>query len=102
MKVLVSDNLGETGIKMFTDEPGIEVDIKTGLQPEELKKIIGDYEALVIRSATKVTEDLLQAADKLKVVGRAGIGIDNVDIQAATKRGIVVMNTPTGNVITTA
>ena len=102
MKVLVSDNLGETGIKMFTDEPGIEVDVKTGLQPEELKKIIGDYEALVIRSATKVTEDLLQAADKLKVVGRAGIGLDNVDIPAATKRGIVVMNTPTGNVITTA
>ena len=89
MKVLVSDNLGEAGIKMFQDEEGIEVDVKTGLSPEELKKIIGDYDALVIRSATKVTADLLDAAVKLKVVGRAGIGLDNVDIPAATKRGVV-------------
>jgi len=100
MKVLVSDNLGEAGIKMFEDEEGIEVDVKTGLSPEELKNIIGEYDALVIRSATKVTEDLLEAATRLKVVGRAGIGLDNVDIPAATKRGIVVMNTPGGNVIT--
>ena len=102
MKVLVSDNLGESGIKMFQAEEGIEVDVKTGLPPEELKGIIGNYDALVIRSATKVTEDLLQAAKQLKVVGRAGIGLDNVDIPAATKRGVVVMNTPGGNVITTA
>ena len=102
MKVLVSDNLGEAGIKMFQDEEGIDVDVKTGLSPEELKGIIPDYDGLVIRSATKVTEDLLNAATKLKVVGRAGIGLDNVDIPAATKRGIVVMNTPGGNVITTA
>ena len=74
MKVLVSDNLGEAGIKMFEDEEGIEVDVKTGLSPEELKNIIGAYDALVIRSATKVTEDLLEAATRLKVVGRAGIG----------------------------
>ena len=102
MKVLVSDNLGEIGIRMFEEEEGIEVDVNTGLPPEELKGIIGDYEGLVIRSATKVTEDLLQAATKLKVIGRAGIGLDNVDIPAATKRGVVVMNTPGGNVITTA
>jgi D-3-phosphoglycerate dehydrogenase len=102
MKILVSDNLGETGIKMFQDEPGFEVDVQTGLEPDALKKIIGQYDALVIRSATKVTEELLQAAKKLKVVGRAGIGLDNVDIPAATKRGVLVMNTPTGNVITTA
>jgi D-3-phosphoglycerate dehydrogenase / 2-oxoglutarate reductase len=102
MKVLISDNLGEAGIKMFEEEPGFDVDVKTGLEPDALKKIIGDYDALVIRSATKVTEDLLQAAKRLKVVGRAGIGLDNVDIQAATKRGVLVMNTPTGNVITTA
>ena len=102
MKVLVSDNLGEAGIKMFQEEEGIEVDVKTGLDPQALKAIIGDYHALVIRSATKVTEDLLQAAKNLKVVGRAGIGLDNVDIPAATKRGVVVMNTPTGNIITTA
>jgi D-3-phosphoglycerate dehydrogenase len=102
MKVLVSDVLGEVGIKMFQDESGIEVDVKTGLAPDELKSIIGEYDALVIRSATKVTEELLEAAKSLKVVGRAGIGLDNVDIPAATKRGVVVMNTPTGNVITTA
>lgn len=102
MKVLVSDNLEEAGIQRFRDEPGFAVDVKTGLAPDELKAIIANYEALVIRSATQVTEDLLQTAGNLKVVGRAGIGLDNVDIAAATKRGIVVMNTPTGNVITTA
>jgi D-3-phosphoglycerate dehydrogenase / 2-oxoglutarate reductase len=102
MKVLVSDNLGEVGIQMFREAEGFEVDVKTGLAPEELKAIIGQYDALAIRSATKVTEELLEAASNLKVVGRAGIGLDNVDIPAATKRGIVVMNTPTGNVVTTA
>lgn len=102
MKVLVSDNLGEVGIQMFQEAEGIEVDVKTGLSPEELKAIVGEYDALAIRSATKVTEELLDAAPKLKVVGRAGIGLDNVDIPAATKRGVVVMNTPTGNVVTTA
>jgi D-3-phosphoglycerate dehydrogenase len=101
MRVLVSDNLGEIGIQMFQQEEGIEVDVNVGLPPEELKEIIGSYDALVIRSATKVTEDLLEAAPNLKVVGRAGIGLDNVDIPAATKRGVVVMNTPGGNVITT-
>jgi D-3-phosphoglycerate dehydrogenase len=102
MKVLVSDVLGEVGIKMFQEEPGLEVDVKTGLAPDELRSIIGEYDALVIRSATQVTEEILEAAKALKVVGRAGIGLDNVDIPAATKRGVVVMNTPTGNVITTA
>jgi len=87
---------------MFEKEKGIEVEVKTGLTPEELKSIIGEYDGLVIRSATKVTEDLLSAAGNLKVVGRAGIGLDNVDIPAATKRGVVVMNTPGGNVVTTA
>jgi D-3-phosphoglycerate dehydrogenase len=102
MKVLVSDNLDSIGIDMFKNEKGFEVDVKTGLSPEEQKNIIGDYDALVIRSATKVTADLLSAAKRLKVIGRAGIGLDNVDIPAATKHGIVVMNTPGGNVITTA
>jgi D-3-phosphoglycerate dehydrogenase / 2-oxoglutarate reductase len=102
MKVLISDNLGEVGIRMFQEAQGIEVEVRTGLPPEELKRIIGPYEALVIRSATQVTEDLLESAPNLKVVARAGIGLDNVDVPAATKRGIVVMNTPTGNVITTA
>ena len=102
MKVLVSDVLGDIGIKMFQQEPGVDVDVKTGLAPADLKNIIGKYDALVIRSATKVTAEILAAAENLKVVGRAGIGLDNVDIPAATKRGVVVMNTPTGNVITTA
>jgi D-3-phosphoglycerate dehydrogenase len=102
IKVLVSDVLGEAGIEIFKETDGIQVDVNTGLPPDELKAIIGKYDALVIRSATKVTEDLLEAATRLKVVGRAGIGLDNVDIPAATKRGVVVMNTPTGNVITTA
>jgi D-3-phosphoglycerate dehydrogenase / 2-oxoglutarate reductase len=102
MKVLVSDNLGEIGIRMFQQEGGIDVDVRTGLAPEALGDIIGEYDALVIRSATKVTADLLDAASNLKVVGRAGIGLDNVDIAAATRHGVVVMNTPGGNTVTTA
>lgn len=102
MKVLVSDNLGEDGIRMFQEAAEIDVDVKTGLEPDALLACIHAYDALVIRSATKVTKELLQAATKLKVVGRAGIGLDNVDIPAATQQGVVVMNTPTGNVVTTA
>lgn len=102
MKVLVSDNLADIGIEIIQQTPGIDVDVNTGLAPEALKEIIGAYDGLIIRSATKVTADLIAAADKLKVVGRAGIGLDNVDIPAASKRGIVVMNTPDGNTITTA
>lgn len=102
MKVLVSDNLGEAGIRMFENEEGLSVDVKTGLSPEALESVIGEYQALVIRSATKVTESLLNKAGNLKVIGRAGIGLDNVDIAAATKRGVIVMNTPGGNVVTTA
>jgi len=102
MKVLVSDNLSPVGVKIFEDTPGIEVDVNTGLPPEELKKIIGDYHGLVIRSATKVTADIVEAAANLKVIGRAGIGLDNVDIPSASQRGIVVMNTPEGNTVTTA
>lgn len=101
MKVLVSDNLSPVGIKVLEDA-GLAVDVNTGLAPEELKKIIGAYDGLVIRSATKVTADLLEAATNLKVVGRAGIGLDNVDIHAASQRGVVVMNAPDGNAVTTA
>ncbi len=102
MKVLVSDNLGDAGIQILKEEEGIEVDVNTGLEPEKLRSIIGGYDGLIIRSATKVTGDLLDAAENLKVVGRAGIGLDNVDIPEATKRGVAVMNTPGGNVVTTA
>ncbi len=102
MKVLVSDNLSEQGIEVLKNADGIEVDVKTGLSNEELIGIIGQYDGLAIRSATEVTADVIQAASNLKVVGRAGIGIDNVDLKAASKRGVVVMNTPGGNTITTA
>lgn len=101
MKVLISDNLSPAGAKILTDA-GLEVDINTGLPPEELKKIIGAYDGLVIRSATKVTSEIIDAAENLKVVGRAGIGLDNVDIPAASQKGIVVMNAPDGNATTAA
>ena len=100
-KVLISDKLSPAAVQIFKDR-GIETDVKTGLTPDELKAIIGDYDGLAIRSNTKVTADILAAATNLKVVGRAGIGVDNVDVPAATARGVVVMNTPFGNSITTA
>ncbi|RMG66823.1 MAG: phosphoglycerate dehydrogenase [Nitrospirae bacterium] len=101
MKVLVSDNISPKGVEIMK-KAGLEVDVKTGLKPEELKEIIPEYHGLVIRSATKVTADVIEAALNLKVIGRAGSGLDNVDKEAATKKGIVVMNTPGGNTITTA
>ncbi|MBA3666335.1 MAG: phosphoglycerate dehydrogenase [Sphingomonas sp.] len=101
VKVLISDAMDPKAAAIFR-ERGIEVDEITGKTPEELKAIVGGYDGLAIRSSTKVTRDLLDAASKLKVVGRAGIGVDNVDIPAATARGVVVMNTPFGNSITTA
>jgi len=101
MRVLVSDPISAKGIEILK-KAGIEVDVKTGLKPEELKAIIGGYHGLIIRSATKVTADIIETATSLKVVGRAGSGLDNVDKAAATKKGIVVMNTPGGNTMTTA
>jgi D-3-phosphoglycerate dehydrogenase len=100
-KVLISDPMDPKAAEIFR-AGGVEVDERPGLSKEELKAIIADYDGLAIRSATKVTADLLEAATNLKVIGRAGIGVDNVDIPAATARGIVVMNTPFGNSITTA
>lgn len=100
-RILVSDSLSEEGIAIFRKMPDLEVDVRTKVTPEELISIIGDYDALVIRSATKVTQAVIDRAGKLSVVGRAGIGLDNVDIPAASKRGIVVMNTPGGNAVTT-
>lgn len=100
-KVLIADELSPAAAQIFRDR-GIEVDEKIGLKPDELLAIIGAYDGLAIRSATKVTEKVLAAGTKLKVVGRAGIGVDNVDIPAATARGVCVMNTPFGNSITTA
>ncbi len=102
MKVLVADNLAQCGIDILKQAPGIECVVKKGLSPEELKAEIADAHGLVIRSATKVTADIIEAGRELRVIGRAGIGLDNVDVPAASKRGIVVMNVPDGNVITTA
>ncbi len=101
MKVLVSDNISPKGIEILK-KAGLEVDVKTGMKPEELKACIGEYSGLIIRSATKVTAEIIEAASKLKVIGRAGSGLDNVDKISASKKGIVVMNTPGGNTITTA
>ena len=100
-KVLISDKMDPRAAAIFR-ERGLQVDEKPGLSKDELIAIIGDYDGLAIRSATKVTKDVLAAATRLKVVGRAGIGVDNVDIPAASARGVVVMNTPFGNSITTA
>ncbi|MFA4988299.1 MAG: phosphoglycerate dehydrogenase [Candidatus Omnitrophota bacterium] len=102
IRVLVSDALSEEGLKVFRESGELSVDVKTDLKPEDLKNIIKDYDALVVRSATKVTGEIIQAADKLKVVGRAGVGLDNVDLEAATQKGVIVMNTPAGNTISTA
>jgi D-3-phosphoglycerate dehydrogenase len=100
-KVLISDKMDPNAAKIFT-ERGCDVDVITGKTPEELKAIIGQYDGLAIRSSTKVTKDILDAATNLKVIGRAGIGVDNVDIPYASAKGVVVMNTPFGNSITTA
>jgi len=100
-RVLISDKLSPAAVKIFEDR-GVLVDLKPGLDKDELASIIGDYDGLAIRSATKVTAKLLANAPRLKVVGRAGIGVDNVDVPAATARGVIVMNTPFGNSITTA
>ncbi|WP_260483389.1 phosphoglycerate dehydrogenase [Sphingomicrobium flavum] len=101
MKILIADKMDPRAAEIFR-ERGLEVDEKPGMTPEELKAVIGQYDGLAVRSATKPNEDILSAATNLKVIGRAGIGVDNVDIAAATQRGIVVMNTPFGNSITTA
>jgi D-3-phosphoglycerate dehydrogenase len=102
MKVLVTDPLGKAGLAELRKEKDLKIDERPGIKPEELKKIIGDYDAMIIRSGTRVTKDILQSATKLRVIGRAGVGVDNVDLEAATKRGIIVMNTPEGNTISTA
>ncbi len=101
-KVLVADPISERGIAELGNGGQLEVVVKTGLNEEELLSIIGEYSALVVRSQTKATARLIEAAGKLRVIGRAGVGVDNVDVDAATRRGVVVMNTPGGNTISTA
>jgi D-3-phosphoglycerate dehydrogenase len=101
-RVLVSDPISEKGVDALRSAPEISVDVNTGLKPDELLKIIGDYHGLVIRSETKVTPEVFAAAKNLKAIGRAGVGVDNIDRAAATDHGVVVMNTPSGNTISTA
>ena len=95
-KILIPEKVSPDGLALLKDQ--FEVDERKGLSPEELKSIIGDYEALIVRSETQVTAELLGAAKKLKVVARAGVGVDNVDVVAATKHGIIVVNSPSGNI----
>ncbi len=101
-RVLVSDRLAEQGLEVLRREAGIAADVRLGLTPEELRGAIAPYHALVVRSGTRVTAEVIAAADSLRVIGRAGIGVDNIDVDAATRRGVVVMNTPGGNNVTTA
>ena len=101
MKVLASDKIAESGLKKLRDA-GFEVDMKTGLPEDELVKIIPQYDALVVRSETKVTPKIIEAGKKLKIIARAGVGVDNVDLPSATKKGIIVVNSPEGNTIAAA
>lgn len=100
-KVLISDQMSSEAETVFEDH-GVDVDVRTDLTTEHLRETIGEYQGLVVRSATKVDADLLDAAENLRVIGRAGIGVDNVDIPAASQKGVIVMNTPFGNTVTTA
>lgn len=100
MKVLASDPVSEQGLAKLKEK--LQVDVKTGLSPEELISIIGDYDGLIVRSQTQVTAEVIQAGKKLKVVGRAGVGVDNIDVAAATQNGVMVVNAPEGNTIATA
>ena len=101
-RVLVSDAMASEVAEILGNVPGVKVDVKTGMKPDELKAVIKDYDALIVRSSTKVTAEIIEAATKLVAIGRAGAGVDNIDIPAASKHGIVVMNTPGGNTVTTA
>ncbi len=100
IKVIVSDKLSQEGVKIL-QEAGFQVDCKFGISPDELKQVIGQYQGIVIRSGTTMTADIIEKADNLKVIGRAGVGVDNVDVEAATKKGILVMNAPGGNTLST-
>lgn len=101
-KVIVVERISDKGVEMLKAQPDLEVTVKFDIPREELLKIVGDYDAIIVRSVTKVNEEFYQAARNLKVVGRAGNGVDNIDIEGATKRGIIVVNTPEANVISAA
>jgi len=102
MKVLISDPLAKQGIEILEREPDIQVELKTNLSRDELMARIPGYDALIVRSSTKVTREIIEAATRLKVIGRAGVGVDNIDVDAATRKGIIVLNTPSANTISAA
>src|SRR5581483_10806664 len=96
-------SVAQEGIDLLHSElPEAQIDVRTGLKPDQLRAIIGEYSALIVRSATQVTADILAEAEQLKIVGRAGVGVDNIDTEAATNRGIMVVNSPTGNIVAAA
>ncbi len=95
-KVLVSDSMADAGLAPLQAAPDIALDVMTGLSPKQLIEIIPHYEALLVRSATQVTADVIQAGKQLRVIARAGVGVDNIDIEAATQAGVIVVNAPTG------
>ena len=101
-RILITDKLAQEGIDLLNRTDGIEPVVKTGIGAEELTEIIGDYDGLIIRSGTKVTADVLAKPGKLKGIARAGVGVDNIDIAEATRKGILVMNTPGGNTLSAA
>ncbi|MCA1927748.1 MAG: phosphoglycerate dehydrogenase [Calditerrivibrio sp.] len=98
-KVLITDHIAEEGLAILTSDPNIDVDVRAGIKNVDLKPIIGEYDAIITRSGTTVTADLIENPGKLKIIGRAGVGLDNVDIEAASRKGIIVMNAPTGNTL---
>src|SRR5260221_13916372 len=102
IKILVADHIAQEGIDLLrTQLPEAQIDIRYGLKPEQLRELIGDYTALVVRSETQVTGEILAATRKIRIVGRADVGEDNIDLEAATRQGIMLVNTPTDNTVTT-
>lgn len=101
-RVLVADNISEQGVRLLRETAGFAVDVRTGMSPQEIAAAVGEYDALVVRSATKVTADVLADPGRLRAIGRAGTGVDNIDLDAATRAGVVVMNTPGGNSVAAA
>src|ERR1700751_6184881 len=102
LKVLVADSISPKGIDLLSEGGQLLVDLKTGLKEDDVLGIVADYSAIVVRSQTKITAEVIEVAKLLKAVGRAGVGVDNVDVEAATRRGVIVMNTPGGNTVATA
>ena len=101
-KVLIADPIAEAGIEELKSDPALDVDVRIGIKEDELLNDAALYEAIIVRSQTKITEEVIEAAENLKIVGRAGVGVDNISIPTATKNGVIVMNTPAGNTISTA